>query len=104
MAEKLIRDLIPAAMIARRETRRPVRTAEPAEMEELLLAKVMEEAREIQTAPDAASLILEIADLIEVLYALAEQYDYMPEDVGAVRQAKAATHGRFKFGFVMTVD
>jgi|SRR5687768_3996326 len=104
MTEKLVRDLIPAHMIANKTPRRSVREAEAWEIENLLLAKLREEVAEVESAPDSGSLLVEMADVVEVLHALAEHYGWKPEDVELARQTKAATHGRFKFKFVMTEE
>jgi predicted house-cleaning noncanonical NTP pyrophosphatase (MazG superfamily) len=104
MAEKLVRDLIPAKDIAKGGKRSVFRNAAPEEMEGLLLAKIAEEAEEVRSAPDVASMLLEMADLLEVIYALAALHEWTPRDVEFARKAKAATHGGLKFGIVLVTD
>lgn len=104
MAEKLVRDLIPAWDIDKGGERSVFRLAAPEEMEKLLLAKVMEEAEEVTSAPDAASMLLEVADLFEVVYALAALYEWVPEDIEFAREVKAALRGRFSAGIVLVTE
>jgi predicted house-cleaning noncanonical NTP pyrophosphatase (MazG superfamily) len=104
MAEKLVRDLIPVWDVAKGGEQSVFRLAAPEEMEKLLAAKVMEEAQEVCSAPDAASMILEMADLLEVVYALAALYGWEPKDIELAREGKAVQRGRFTAGLVLVTD
>ena len=59
-----------------------------------LRAKLVEEAREAQEAPDG-QLASELADVLEVLKALAAAYDMNWEDVVSEADRKRAERGGF---------
>ncbi|MET4670814.1 nucleoside triphosphate pyrophosphohydrolase [Streptomyces sp. PvR018] len=101
MPEKLIRDYIPeiAASHGRRLT---VRTATPAELPNLLLSKLLEEADEAATAEDG-ELLEELADVLEVVYALAAHHGHSVEDLERIRAVKAGGRGRFTRHLVMQI-
>ena len=90
---KLVRDQIPEIIAA--AGRRPViRVLDQAGYQAALRTKLLEEAREVQAAPDR-HLASELADVLEVLKALATAYDMSWEDVVSEADRKRAERGGF---------
>ncbi|MEV5573466.1 nucleoside triphosphate pyrophosphohydrolase [Spirillospora sp. NPDC052269] len=88
--EKLVRDRIPE--IIRRAGRTPdVRTATADEYAVLLRAKLREEVDEYLADDDPA----ELADVLEVLHALAAVHGMSSADLEEARAAKAGERGGF---------
>jgi predicted house-cleaning noncanonical NTP pyrophosphatase (MazG superfamily) len=71
------------------------RRLEDAEFDNALRAKLGEEAAEAAGARDKAELTDELADLTEVMLALAALHDISPEAVEARRLAKREERGGF---------
>ena len=65
-----------------------------AEFALLLRAKLLEEAQEVATA-SPATLLEELGDVLQVLYALANQAGYSAAEVECARVRKARTHGTY---------
>lgn len=90
---KLVRDRVPAMIEA--DGRRPVvEVLDEARYREALLAKLGEEAAELAAA-DADGVLDELADLYEVLRALAEQAGMSLAVVAARAAEKGIDRGRF---------
>jgi predicted house-cleaning noncanonical NTP pyrophosphatase (MazG superfamily) len=88
---KLVRDKIPD--IIRIEGLDPVtRVAGEAEYAERLRAKLREEVEEFLASDSDPE---ELADILEVLHALARQSGTTPEHIEELRQKKAAERGGF---------
>ncbi|HEX5594787.1 MAG TPA: nucleoside triphosphate pyrophosphohydrolase [Micromonosporaceae bacterium] len=88
--EKLVRDRIPE--IIRATGRDPVvRVASDAEMDALLRAKLVEEVDEFLASGEPE----ELADVLEVVLALAERAGLDPEALEQLRAEKAGARGRF---------
>ncbi|MES9604270.1 nucleoside triphosphate pyrophosphohydrolase [Actinomadura sp. NPDC000929] len=95
-SEKLVRDRIPE--IIRDAGGSPeTRTAAPGEQGALLRNKLYEEAGEYIASNDPA----ELADLLEVLHALAALHGLSPEELEERRAAKAADRGGFSKRLVL---
>jgi predicted house-cleaning noncanonical NTP pyrophosphatase (MazG superfamily) len=92
--EKLVRDHIPA-IIAQSGLTPLTRTLGSAEFTTALRAKLVEEATEASTtvAPDA--MVLELADLLEVIYALGNELGLAPSHLERVRGERAEERGAF---------
>lgn len=91
---KLVRDKIPD--IIRAQGVEPcTRIASPAEYRRLLLDKLREEAYEVFTASDAAACLGELADVLEVVYAIAADLGADAARLDEVRAVKAAERGGF---------
>ncbi|MEO3785147.1 NUDIX domain-containing protein [Actinocorallia sp. B10E7] len=94
--KKLVRDLIPQLM--REAGKEPdVYVAERDRLRDLLLAKLYEEADEFAADPSPS----ELADLLEVVLALADEIGCGTGELERVRAAKAAERGGFTEGFVL---
>ncbi len=91
---KLIRDKLPQMM---RDQGLAVfeRRLGEAEFVAALKAKLVEEAAEVLDAATPAELVGELADVMEVIRALAEASGVSLDDVEAHRQAKRAERGGF---------
>ena len=90
---KLVRDQIPAIIAA--DGHQPVtRVLDHAGYEAALRAKLLEEAHEAQAAPDG-QLMPELADVLEVLQALAAAHDMRWEEVVSEVSRKRAERGGF---------
>ena len=90
---KLIRDRIPTIIAA---SGRQCRTSvlNEAEFRTALLAKLVEEAREVQTAP-AGELLTELADVLEVFDTLLTTYQLTLPQVRERQQQRRRTRGGF---------
>ncbi len=90
---KLIRDKVPQ-LIRARGGEPIVRTANAAEYRELLRAKLTEEVGEVLAADDADAPE-ELADVLEVVLALAADLGLNASQLEELRMAKAAKRGDF---------
>ena len=90
---KLVRDRIPelATTNAHPGT---FQQATEAEFARSVRAKLLEEAREAATA-SPATLVEELGDVLQVLYALAELAGLEPAAIECARARKARTHGTY---------
>jgi predicted house-cleaning noncanonical NTP pyrophosphatase (MazG superfamily) len=90
---KLVRDRIPGIIAA--DGGQPVtRVLDHGGYEAALRAKLLEEAHEAQGAPDG-QLVSELADVLEVLKALAAAHDMSWEDIVSEASRKRAERGGF---------
>lgn len=90
---KLVRDQIPAIIAA--DGHQPVtRVLDHARYEAALRAKLLEEAHEAQAAPDG-QLASELADVLEVLKALAAAHEMSWDDIVSEVGRKRAERGGF---------
>jgi predicted house-cleaning noncanonical NTP pyrophosphatase (MazG superfamily) len=90
---KLVRDRIPAIIAA--DGSQPVtRVLEDAGYQAALRAKLVEEAQEAKVAPDG-QLASELADVLEVLTALAAAHGMSWQDVVSEASRKRAERGGF---------
>ncbi|WP_394436207.1 hypothetical protein [Streptomyces sp. SGAir0957] len=101
MTEKLIRDGIPK-LAANHGQALAVREADPAELPVLLRMKLAEETREVIDA-DKAGLLEELADVVEVVHALAALHGHSLADLERTRADKAAARGGFQDGLVLEI-
>jgi len=94
MKEKLIRDKIPTqALLEGRALK--IRKASQDELKDLFVAKIVEEANEVQTAKDFEQLIEELADLQQVLEDFQSSLR-IGGYVGRIKQDKKETRGGFE--------
>lgn len=95
--EKLVRDRIPEIVAAAGRPDTPCRTASEKEFPRLLEAKLREETEEYLQSSDPA----ELADILEVVYALGRIRGESPSDLERRRGEKAAARGGFARRLVM---
>lgn len=91
---KLVRDKIPDLITASGRTPK-VRVLEEDAYRVALCDKLDEEAAEVRAANTAAGLLEELADVLEVLTALAEHHDACLADIITWAASKRATRGGF---------
>jgi predicted house-cleaning noncanonical NTP pyrophosphatase (MazG superfamily) len=95
---KLVRDRIPEICRANGEEPTVIQ-ADPDDYAALLLDKLDEEAAEVRAAnPDTRAG--ELADVLEVVYAIADNMGMSREDLERIRQDKAIERGGFALGLV----
>jgi len=87
---KLVRDRIPEIIAAQGRTC-DVRTLDPQEYLDALTQKLGEELAEYRESGEMA----ELADLLEVIYALAAARGTSPDELEAIRRQKQAERGGF---------
>jgi predicted house-cleaning noncanonical NTP pyrophosphatase (MazG superfamily) len=90
---KLVRDRIPELATANGHPG-SFEQATEAEFARCLRARLLEEAREAATA-SPATLVEELGDVLQVLYALADLAGYAAAEVECARARKARTHGTY---------
>jgi predicted house-cleaning noncanonical NTP pyrophosphatase (MazG superfamily) len=98
--EKLVRDGIPARLDAK-GVLYETRLASPDEVEALLLAKLHEEVAELLAATSDSDALDEIADISEVLSALASRLGADEAGVRIRQNAKREARGGFDRGIVL---
>jgi predicted house-cleaning noncanonical NTP pyrophosphatase (MazG superfamily) len=95
--DKLVRDLIPA--IIQREGKTPQWSRLSAdEVLPALMTKLIEEAHELLKSADRGDLLKEIADVTEVLRAIADRRGIEWAEVESVRDRRARERGAFSGG------
>ncbi|MFC9690706.1 hypothetical protein ACFTSF_19305 [Kribbella sp. NPDC056951] len=97
---KLVRDRIPELIRAHGETP-TYYTADPAEYRNRLRTKLTEEVTEFLAATDEDAPE-ELADILEVVYALAADLNLTQPDLDNLRHQKAADRGTFANRIVWT--
>ena len=98
---KLIRDGIPA-MCEADGIKLEIQTLAAADLIKALQDKLVEEALEVQSAPTPAKTQEELADLLEVIYALCKQMGTSLADIETIREAKRLKRGGFDDGIFNT--
>ena len=94
--DKLVRDRIPAIIEANGE-RPVVHEADDTEYERRLLEKIREETEEFRESGD----VDELADLLEVVFAIGKHHGHTERDLQARRDRKARRRGRFEDRIVL---
>ena len=90
MIAKLIRDRVPG--LIRAQGLEPIiRPASADRLGAYLLAKLREEVAEFEASAEPE----ELADILEVVYALAQALDVSADCLDAIRERKAVERGRF---------
>ena len=93
--DKLVRDLIPEQLAAR-GIRHEVRVLPHREYADALRAKMVEELAEYFWASTGDERLAELADILEVVNALARLDGVTPADLDRLRSAKASRNGAFE--------
>lgn len=96
--EKIVRDRIPEIIRAAGNEPR-FRVAQSGERYPLLLEKLYEECREFEAEPSAA----ELADVLEVVHALAACLGVSPNTLNQIRRDKFVERGGFIEGYVLEI-
>ncbi|HEX6922702.1 MAG TPA: nucleoside triphosphate pyrophosphohydrolase [Bacillales bacterium] len=92
---KLVRDHIPA--IVKLTGKNPVvKTLSEDEFASALKRKLREETKEYMEAESGEDAVKELADILEVVHALAEVEGVTSEELEAVRTKKAGERGAFR--------
>ena len=99
VTEKLVRDLIPDIIRSNGEDP-SIRIAKPEEMEFLLQKKLQEEVSELI----ASGAIEEIADILEVIYALLDVKRISQSELESLRLDKKRSRGGFSKGYVLIMN
>ena len=99
MMEKLVRDRIPEIM-KRNGVDPQVREANQGERLRLLLAKLHEEASELECKP----CVEECADVFEVVLATVVELGSGPDALYAAAEQKVAERGAFQRGYVLNIE
>jgi predicted house-cleaning noncanonical NTP pyrophosphatase (MazG superfamily) len=98
---KLVRDRIPE--IIRTNGEEPITyQADPAEYRRRLRDKLLEEVDEFLTATNPGSAVEELADVLEVVYALAADLGTDQPSLNHIRETKATNRGAFTNRVIFT--
>ena len=97
---KLVRDKIPARIAARQELE-ATKTVPQSTLQSFLIGKVLEEALEVRESETVQERRLELADVIEIVRALATLYGLSLEEIIAAADAKRDKLGGFESGKVL---
>jgi predicted house-cleaning noncanonical NTP pyrophosphatase (MazG superfamily) len=92
---KLVRDKIPAIVESNGEVAR-YRKLFTHDFREALKAKLVEEAKEVEGAVDHVELVNELADVLEVFYALLKANGLKLAQVERTRRDRAYNRGAFR--------
>lgn len=102
---KLVRDNIPSIIKARTAKEPEVKVAvDDEEYAKYLLAKIIEEAYELQYSEQNGNMKEELADVFEVIYAILKLKGWTIEDIIAVQKEKREKNGGFEKRFILTSD
>ena len=93
---KLVRDRIPE-IIKEHGRKFSTRLIEGAELTNALTSKLHEELAEFE----ADHSLEELADLLEVVYALGDNLGFSKDELESVRRTKAESNGAFKNGILL---
>ena len=99
--DKLVRDKIPN-IIRQKDISVFEYVMEQEEYIQELKQKLLEEAEEVISASSKTDITEELADVLEVIYALANAYDIIPDEIERARLKKKDTNGGFKDKIYMT--
>ncbi len=100
---KLVRDRIPELM-QQQGREGAVEHIDGTTLEVQLRHKLIEEAREVSEATDLSELVEELADVQEVIIALARHRKISISDIEVRRQKKLSDKGGFERGHLYTYD
>ncbi|MFD2370961.1 nucleoside triphosphate pyrophosphohydrolase [Brevibacillus sp. GCM10020057] len=92
---KLVRDLIPE-IVADSGKRAVTRVLTEEEYRKKLQEKLLEEVREYMEASSAQDSLEELADVLEVVYALAKGHGSTVEELESIRLSKSMKRGGFE--------
>ena len=101
--DKLVRDLVPQQLAAKGVAAQVSRYDDAAYLE-ALRAKLVEESIEYSAARDDGDAVAELADVLEVVLALAAVHGAGGADLEEARQAKLAARGGFTERFRLITE
>lgn len=94
--KKLVRDRIPEIIEAKEHVKVRTRVLDTVEFCHELRWKLLEEVREACAARDRNELLLELADLQEVIDTLLKEYNFLRTDLLREQDKKRAERGGFE--------
>jgi predicted house-cleaning noncanonical NTP pyrophosphatase (MazG superfamily) len=97
---KLVRDRVPAMLMGSGH-KTVSKTLVGKELLTALRAKIDEELVEYDAAPDDGAAAGELADLVEVIMAVARQRGYDEEAIARLRATKTLEHGAYGMGYFL---
>ncbi|QBP42691.1 nucleoside triphosphate pyrophosphohydrolase [Paenisporosarcina antarctica] len=97
---KLVRDRIPEIIVATNK-KYSMKVLEPAEHEVEIKRKLIEELKEYQEATSNEEAIEELADLLELIYAVLPLHGTTIEELEEVRVKKLEKRGGFDNGYYL---
>lgn len=100
ISNKLVRDNI-AEIIEATNKKFSMKVLEPSEHEFEIKRKLVEELREYQETSNNDDSIEELADLLELIYAVLPLHDSSMEELEKVRLAKREKRGGFEKGYFL---
>lgn len=103
MSEKLVRDKIAEYVFNQRGELLNTRKASDEEMLQLLKNKIIEEANEVANAESMAHLAEELADVLEVIKAIAVKQN-ITDLIFEKRESKFLERGGFSDGIILIGD
>ncbi|KMK75786.1 nucleoside triphosphate pyrophosphohydrolase [Alkalihalobacillus pseudalcaliphilus] len=98
--DKLVRDLIPS-LIEKSGSKAVVKRIENAELEQHLLVKLQEEISEYNATTTEQQAKEELADVMEVIFALAKLKGITGEELETFRLEKCGKRGGFEQGIFL---
>ena len=98
--DKLVRDKVPSVIISKGERAATIKLAGDA-LIVALKRKLVEEAFEALDTNSGAALVEELADVIEVVYAVAAELGVTLADLDNIRKGKARKRGSFREGIML---
>lgn len=98
--EKLVRDEIPTIIESRGETA-DYYAADDKEYRQRLMDKLLEETAELRESLGTKHAAEEIADLLEVLEAVAADNGFSADEIRRIKEAKKAKRGGFEKRYVL---
>jgi predicted house-cleaning noncanonical NTP pyrophosphatase (MazG superfamily) len=95
MKGKLVRDKIPEIILKNEGSVPRVRTLSIKEYQQELRRKLVEEAKEVLLAKTKKEVVMELADVQEVMLALSESLSVSENDITLVQKKKKKERGGF---------
>lgn len=97
---KLVRDRIPE-IIGSKNKKYSMKTLESSEHEVEIKLKLIEELKEYQEATSNEEAVEELADLLELIYAVLPLHESTMEELEKIRVAKLEKRGGFDKGYYL---
>ena len=101
MKNKLVRDKIPGIIRDAGKVPYYHREKDKKKILKLLKNKLIEEAKEVRDATSSGEMIMELADVYEVLITLAKQYNVSIDFIKYLAKEKREKNGGFKENIVL---